>query len=79
MIKSLGGKFTLSDDSHGPLYVANNYHLLLAYLKETGVTEVYHLVKTDAGVVVAEIEDIQNNPFWGTLRRFLRINKTKKT
>ena len=67
MIKNVGGKFTLSDDSHGPHAVANNYHLLLAYLKETGVTEVYHLVKTPTGVEEAKIEDIQNHPFWAPL------------
>jgi hypothetical protein len=48
--------------------VANNYQPLLQYLKDNGITEVYHLVKTEDGAVVPEkIENIQDNPFWSTL------------
>ncbi|CAK7231991.1 hypothetical protein SBRCBS47491_008118 [Sporothrix bragantina] len=39
----LGGKFTMSDDSHGTGHVATNYLRGLAYLKSLGVEEVWTL------------------------------------
>lgn len=39
----LGGKFTMSDDSHGTSHVATNYRRGLAYLKTLGVEEVWTL------------------------------------
>lgn len=38
---ALGGRFTLSDDSHGIAQVATNYGRALAYLESLGVTEVW--------------------------------------
>ncbi|TFK20992.1 histidinol-phosphatase [Coprinopsis marcescibilis] len=46
VIRSEGGKFALSDDSHGPHAVGLNYHRVLDYLKEVGVTELWYLDKT---------------------------------
>lgn len=41
---SLGGRFTLSDDSHGPPAVGLNYSRLHTYAKETlGLQEIWHL------------------------------------
>ncbi|KIH88902.1 histidinol-phosphatase (PHP family) [Sporothrix brasiliensis 5110] len=37
----LGGKFTMSDDSHGTAHVATNYKRGLAFLRSLGVTEVW--------------------------------------
>lgn len=37
----LGGKFTMSDDSHGTAHVATNYKRGLAFLRELGVKEVW--------------------------------------
>lgn len=37
----MGGKFTLSDDSHGISQVATNYSRALTYLESLGVTEVW--------------------------------------
>ncbi|CAK7273331.1 hypothetical protein SEPCBS57363_005598 [Sporothrix epigloea] len=39
----LGGKFTMSDDSHGTGHVATNYFRGLSYLKSLGVEEVWTL------------------------------------
>lgn len=37
----LGGKFTLSDDSHGVNHVATNYLGAVSYLQSLGVEEVW--------------------------------------
>lgn len=38
-----GGRFALSDDSHGPDAVGLNYHRLADYLHHVGVTELWYL------------------------------------
>jgi histidinol-phosphatase (PHP family) len=42
----MGGKFTLSDDSHGIAQVATNYHRTLGFLENLGVGEVWTLERT---------------------------------
>lgn len=42
-----GGRFALSDDSHGPHAVGLNYRRLADYLQAAGVSELWHLQKTD--------------------------------
>ncbi|ROW05361.1 hypothetical protein VSDG_00344 [Cytospora chrysosperma] len=42
----MGGKFTMSDDSHGIAQVATNYQRALDYLESLGVTEVWTLART---------------------------------
>lgn len=37
----LGGRFTLSDDSHGTSHVATNYLGAVTYLQNLGVEQVY--------------------------------------
>lgn len=37
----MGGKFTMSDDSHGIAQVATNYSRALTYLESLGVKEVW--------------------------------------
>lgn len=37
----LGGKFTLSDDSHGTSHIATNYLRAVAYLQDLGVEHVW--------------------------------------
>ena len=37
----IGGKFTMSDDSHGIAQVATNYARALSYLESLGVSEVW--------------------------------------
>ncbi|TFL04577.1 Polymerase/histidinol phosphatase-like protein [Pterulicium gracile] len=43
LILRLGGRLTLSDDSHGPHAVGLNYPRLRTYLLDQGVTELWHL------------------------------------
>lgn len=42
IIKS-GGRFTLSDDSHGPHAVGLNYHRLREYVQRVGLKELWYL------------------------------------
>lgn len=37
----MGGKFTMSDDSHGIAHVATNYPRGLSYLESLGVTDLW--------------------------------------
>ncbi|KAF9476058.1 histidinol phosphate phosphatase H [Pholiota conissans] len=46
IIHSLGGRFALSDDSHGPPAVGLNYHRLPEYLKAMGIAELWYLQKS---------------------------------
>lgn len=39
----LGGRFTLSDDSHGVAQVGLNFALVTKYLESLGVEDVYYL------------------------------------
>jgi len=42
----MGGKFTVSDDSHGIAQVATNYLRALDYLEDLGVAQVWTLEHT---------------------------------
>lgn len=42
----MGGKFTMSDDSHGIDHVATNYSRALTYLESLGVTELWTFRRT---------------------------------
>ena len=42
----MGGKFTMSDDSHGIAQVATNYSRALTYLESLGVTELWTFRRT---------------------------------
>lgn len=42
----MGGKFTMSDDSHGIEQVSTNYARALAFLESLGITEVWTLRRT---------------------------------
>ncbi|KAJ1982543.1 hypothetical protein H4R34_001680 [Dimargaris verticillata] len=50
IIKAKGGRFTLSDDSHGPNDVALHYAELYRYLKEMDVRTVYYIGTKATGV-----------------------------
>lgn len=54
---SLGGKFTLSDDSHGISQVATNYTRALTYLESLGITELWtfeRIVQEDGTGILRE-------------------------
>jgi histidinol-phosphatase (PHP family) len=68
MIVKYGGKLGLSDDSHGKHAVGLNYDRLADYLVTSGITEIYHLGREEAGVgklrpVLVE-GDWRGDPFW---------------
>ncbi|OCH90809.1 histidinol phosphate phosphatase H [Obba rivulosa] len=47
MIMEAGGRFTLSDDSHGPQAVGLNYAHMAAYLRRIGVDELWVLERSE--------------------------------
>ncbi|KAK4056760.1 hypothetical protein OIO90_002312 [Microbotryomycetes sp. JL221] len=47
LIHSKGGRFTLSDDSHGPQAVGLNYDRAYEYLREQGVQELWYLAEAN--------------------------------
>jgi len=72
MIVKHGGKLCLSDDSHGKHAVGLNYDRLADYLRTSGITEIYHLVRCELGggiggrktrAVLVE-GDWRTDPFW---------------
>lgn len=48
LILKHGGRFALSDDSHGPHSVGLNYSRVADYLQAAGVSELWYLQKSDA-------------------------------
>jgi histidinol-phosphatase (PHP family) len=51
LIVDLGGKFCLSDDSHGVAQVAIHYDKVIDYLRRLGVSQVYYLTRCDGRVI----------------------------
>lgn len=47
MVVQLGGRFTLSDDSHFTVHVATNYERTVHFLETIGVQEVHVLERLD--------------------------------
>ncbi len=43
IVKEHGGRFTLSDDSHGPHAVGLNYHRLVGYARRVGIEDLWVL------------------------------------
>ena len=48
IIRKMGGRFALSDDSHGPHAVGLNYSRLLDYGRKTGITEIWVLYPSES-------------------------------
>ncbi|CAI6337542.1 unnamed protein product [Periconia digitata] len=69
----MGGRFAMSDDSHGVDQVGTNYSRLLDYIGKTGIREM-HYVDSDApstdsrfphaGFSSISVEDLCQLPFW---------------
>ncbi|KAI9249318.1 Polymerase/histidinol phosphatase-like protein [Sporodiniella umbellata] len=68
IIKSKGGKFSLSDDCHGPQDVGMFYEKLPAYLSEVGINTVHYLFKEGNKVVVKEHKNILEDAFWSNIQ-----------
>lgn len=48
MILELGGRLALSDDSHGPHRVGENYSRMRDYLRQMGVKELWYLTRSSS-------------------------------
>ncbi|KAI9010465.1 Polymerase/histidinol phosphatase-like protein [Phycomyces nitens] len=70
LIQSKGGKFTLSDDCHGPNDVGMFYDKLHQYLQDTGIETIHYLTKRDGKVIVEEERDIATHPFWTKIKNW---------
>jgi histidinol-phosphatase (PHP family) len=70
VIKQKGGKFTLSDDCHGPQDVGLFYERLPAYLEETGIKHMHYLAFDNEKVVVKEHRDILDDVFWTRIQNW---------
>ncbi|GAA6001320.1 hypothetical protein JCM10207_006607 [Rhodosporidiobolus poonsookiae] len=66
-ILAKGGRFTLSDDSHGPHAVGLHYDRAYEYLRERGVQELWHLVPA------------RKTEGFGGVRRGVRVEKIEGT
>lgn len=72
----MGGRFTLSDDSHGIDQVGANYGKVLECIKRAGVAEICHLVPAMDGVdahdsrfpnvawKTVSISELESHGFW---------------
>ncbi|GAA5845408.1 hypothetical protein JCM9279_003021 [Rhodotorula babjevae] len=66
LILAKGGRFTLSDDSHGPQAVGLHYDRVYAYLRERNVQELWRLVPASEGDKVkraVRAENIEGRPW----------------
>jgi len=66
----MGGKFTLSDDSHSVDHVGTNYLGVIEYLESLGVTELYTLERR---------ESTSNNGMKELALRRVSVAKVKET
>jgi histidinol-phosphatase (PHP family) len=72
----MGGRFVMSDDSHGIDQVATNYPRLLQYIRKVGINEIFYVDKdtapTDsrisAGFSSITVDNLLQLPFWTTAR-----------
>lgn len=73
---ALGGRFTLSDDSHCVAQVGLNYGRLLGFVESLGLGEVYYLEKLPMGEMAMDVLDacavrqvtvaeLREERFWG--------------
>ncbi|KAJ8656428.1 hypothetical protein O0I10_007996 [Lichtheimia ornata] len=70
LIQEKGGRFTLSDDCHGPNDVGMHYDKLGAYLREVNVDTIHYLVREGDEVVVKENNKILEDHFWKNVQEW---------
>ncbi|RAL13686.1 histidinol-phosphatase [Aspergillus homomorphus CBS 101889] len=74
---ALGGRFCLSDDSHGLDQVGLNYHRVLPWLEQVGITTLHYLALSEEGDMVdprfprtrilsMSVAEMKRLPFWET-------------
>jgi histidinol-phosphatase (PHP family) len=70
---SVGGRFTLSDDSHGVAQVGTNYPRLLEFIKKAGIKEIWCAdrkpenisdARFRAGYSSISVEALERHPYW---------------
>ena len=68
-----GGRFTLSDDSHGVEHVGSNYEKMLEFIEKTGIEEIHFLERGGAGfdhrfpnvsMSSVSLADLKRHAFW---------------
>lgn len=66
MIIQEGGKFCLSDDSHGTAQVGLNLHKCVDYMSELNVTQLHYLDLENGKTIVKSmsLEEVKADPFW---------------
>ncbi|KAK7203310.1 Polymerase/histidinol phosphatase-like protein [Myxozyma melibiosi] len=67
LIMQKGGRFCLSDDSHGLAQVGLNFHKVVKHVSQLGLRELYYLDLDDSGEAVVrkdEVEKLMTDPFW---------------
>lgn len=72
----MGGRFTLSDDSHGCDHVATNYHRVRDCIQRAGITELYYMTPASAANRAPDarfahvswgaisMAELDQHPFW---------------
>jgi histidinol-phosphatase (PHP family) len=71
LILERGGRFTLSDDSHGPKDVGLYYNKLQPYLAEMNVQSLYYLALDSNGkVIVREHSNAVQDTFWDNVQNW---------
>ncbi|KAI7900302.1 Polymerase/histidinol phosphatase-like protein [Cokeromyces recurvatus] len=65
-----GGKFTLSDDCHGPNDVGLFYEKLQAYLTENKINTIYYLANENGQITVKEHQNILEDAFWKRIQNW---------
>jgi histidinol-phosphatase (PHP family) len=70
---SLGGRFTMSDDSHSIDQIGTNYPRLLEFVKETGIQELHYATEAPQNLdrqantwrfTSMSVDEVSKLPFW---------------
>jgi histidinol-phosphatase (PHP family) len=67
MIQNEGGRFALSDDSHGPERVGLNFNRLKTWALGLGIERAWKLERQGGKIEAVEVNDVWNDGFWSRL------------